>query len=156
MQAKAQHIRGFLQGSDAVAALLLELRRREALLERVRSLLPASVARHCTQATLEEGQLTLSCDSPAWVDRLRFLSPQFLPALAEQGEPVETCRVRALPMSVASRPAADQSPAPGSGTPVAATGAGSVLALEQTAAALGDTPLAASLRRLAGSLRCLR
>lgn len=158
MQAKAQHIRGFLQGSDAVAALLLELRRREALLERVRSLLPASIARHCTQATLEDGQLTLSCDSPTWVDRLRFLSPQFLPTLAEQGEPVATCRVRAQPISGAIQDAAQQSPPFESANPGNATGAqsGAVRALEDTAAALGDTPLAASLRRLAGSLRCVR
>ena len=158
MQAKAQHIRGFLQGSDAVAALLLELQRREALLERVRSLLPASIAPHCTQATLEHGQLTLSCDSPTWVDRLRFLSPQFLPALAEQGEPVATCRVRAQPLSGARQEAAQQSPTLGSGDRgnVTATKSGAITALEDTAAALGDTPLAASLRRLAGSLRCVR
>ncbi len=150
MQAKARHIRGFLQGSDAVAALLLELSRRDALLERVRSLLPSSLARHCVQATLEDGQLTLSCDSPAWVDRLRFLSPQFLPLLAEllaeQGEAVETCRVRAQPVVLATREGADLRPAPSAGM-------GAARVLEQTADALGDRPLAASLRRLARSLR---
>ncbi|MCG6943029.1 MAG: DUF721 domain-containing protein [Thiohalocapsa sp.] len=153
MQSSARHIRGFLQGSDAVTALLLELQRREALLERIRSLLPASVAGHCTQATLDDGRLTLICDSPAWVDRLRFLSPQFLPALAEllaeQGEAVDTCRVRARPCAPAPQKMAERCPLPGAGS-------SAVQAVEQTAAALGDTPLAASLRRLAGSLRCSR
>jgi hypothetical protein len=146
MQVNARHIRGFLQGSDAVAALLLELQRRDALLARVRSLLPASIAGHCTQATLEDGCLTLRCDSPAWVDRLRFLSPQFLPALAAQGDAVESCRVRALPVVPAAHPPTEVRLA-GRGDSAAAR------AMEQTADALGDTALAESLRRLAGSLR---
>ena len=145
MQPNARHVRGFLKGSDAVSALLLELQRREALLGRVRSLLPASVARHCTQATVEDGRLTLICDSPAWVDRLRFLSPQFLVALAEAGVEVQDCRVRAQPALPASYGVVERHILPRPGT-------GAVRAVEQTAAAMGDTPLAASLRRLAGTL----
>jgi hypothetical protein len=145
MPSGARHIRGFLSGSDAAAALLLELRRREDLLARVRALLPANLARHCTQAMVEDRRLTLICDSPVWVDRLRFLSPQFLAALGADGIAVSDCRVRAQP--VAHRAATDPE------RPLPRPGSAAVQAVEQTAAAVGDTGLAASLRRLAGTLR---
>ncbi|WP_295881195.1 DUF721 domain-containing protein [uncultured Thiohalocapsa sp.] len=146
---RARHIRRFLHGSDAVSALLLELERREALLARVRALLPTSVAGHCTQATLDDGRLTLICDSPAWVDRLRFLSPQFLSALAGQGEAVSECRVRAQPAA----PMSGHAPAVRTAPPRSGADDAAARSLEQTAAALGDTPLAGSLHRLAATLR---
>jgi hypothetical protein len=150
MPPRARHVRRFLQGSDAAAALLAEIERRDALLSRVRALLPASVARHCTQASLDDGLLTLVCDSPAWVDRLRFLSPQFLPALATSGEAATACRVRAQPTpalaALEAGPRPDIPPA-ARATPEAAQ------TMQQTAAALGDTPLAGSLLRLAETLR---
>lgn len=150
MPPRARHVGRLLQGSDAAAALLAEIERRDALLSRVRALLPACVARHCTQASIDEGLLTLVCDSPAWVDRLRFLSPQFLPALAASGEAVTECRVRAQPtpalVALEAGPCAESLPA-ARATPKAAQ------TMEHTAAALGDTPLAGSLRRLAETLR---
>ncbi|NBC14871.1 MAG: DUF721 domain-containing protein [Gammaproteobacteria bacterium] len=150
MPTRARHVRRFLQSSDAAAALLAEIERRDALLSRVRALLPASVARHCTQASLDEGLLTLVCDSPAWVDRLRFLSPQFLPALAAAGDAVTDCRVRAQPTP--ALPALAPTPRAGD-APEAPTTRQAAQTLEHTAAALGDTPLAGSLRRLAETLR---
>lgn len=145
MPSGARHVRGFLRRSDAAAALLLELQRREELLARVRSLLPANLARHCMQATIEDGRLTLICDAPAWVDRLRLISPQFLAALVADGADVRGCRVRAQP--VAHRAA------PRPGGPLPRPGSAAVQAVEQTAGAIGHNDLAASLRRLAGTLR---
>ncbi|MGD2019637.1 MAG: DciA family protein [Thiohalocapsa sp.] len=146
------HVRRFLHRSDAISALLLELERRDAVLSRIRSLLPASVARHCTQAILEDGRLTLICDSPVWVDRLRFLSPQFLPALAEplapKGEVVSECRVRAQPSAFPSELAKT-----GNADTSHRAGMAAARTVEQTAAALGDSALAESLRRLAATLR---
>ncbi|WP_295543539.1 DUF721 domain-containing protein [uncultured Thiohalocapsa sp.] len=150
MPLRARHVCRFLQGSDAVVALLAEIERRDALLAHVRSLLPATVARHCTQATLDEGQLTLICDSPAWVDRLRFLSPQFLPALAARGRAVTACRVRVQPQVVAA-PAVARAHAAGDSPRAVNPDAARVV--EQYASVLGDSPLAASLCRLAATLR---
>ncbi len=162
MEPTTRHVRRFLHGSDAVTALLHEVERREALLARVRALLPESVARHCSQAMLDDGRLALVCDSPAWVDRLRFLAPQLLPALSEPGAAVSACQVHARPApAIGSRSepngVPDRQHNPGTSALRGAAGAGAasaaVQALEQTAATLGDTPLAASLRRLAVTLR---
>jgi hypothetical protein len=147
VQPNARHIRRFLCSSDAVSALLQELSRREALLARLCSLMPASVARHCTQATIEDGRLTLCCDSPAWVDRLRFLSPQFLAALTEEGETVSECRVRAMPDPTRAAERAAHLPRPPAARPETAA------AIARAADDLGATPLAESLRRLADTLR---
>jgi hypothetical protein len=146
MPLEAQHVRRFLHGSDALSALLTELQRREALLQRVRALMPVSVARHCTGATLEDGRLTLCCASPAWVDRLRFLSPQLVAALVQAGEPVDACRVHARPSAV-SRPV--QSGKAAADRP----GPDSVAAVEQAAQVHGNSPLGDSLQRLARTLR---
>jgi hypothetical protein len=147
VQPNARHVRRFLCSSDAVSALLEELSRREALLARLRSLLPAAVGRHCTQATIEDGRLTLCCDSPAWVDRLRFLAPELLAALAAEGAAVRECRVRALPDPTQSSDQAASTSQPGAARPEAAA------AVARAADALGASPLAESLRRLADTLR---
>jgi hypothetical protein len=149
MRPDDRHVRRYLHASEAVSALLAEVQRRDALLERVRTLLPESIARHCTQATIEDGCLTLIVDSPAWVDRLRFLSPQFLPALARDADAVQDCRVRVQPAVV---PRAGWHAATG-GLGRSGVGSNAIQAVEQAAEALGDSGLAISLRRLAATLR---
>jgi hypothetical protein len=136
-----------LQASAAVAALLADLQRREALLVRVRGALPQPVADHCVQATLENGHLTLVVDSPVWVDRLRLLAPQLCNDLApELAETIQDFRVRAQPtlqLRVESQVARWYR---GSASPNA------VRSVEAAAAALGNSPLAHSLRRLDNTL----
>jgi hypothetical protein len=139
-----RHIRGHLRRSEAVAALLDEIERRERLLAVIRATVPAALAAHCRQAGLEAGRLTLLVDSPVWVDRLRFLSPQFIDALTANGVEVRECRVRAAP---GDAPIGDDRP-PGARpapSPVARN------CLEQAAAAIGDGDLGRSLMRLARS-----
>lgn len=152
-----RHIRGHLQASAAISALLADLQRQEALLERVRAALPDPMAGHCVQATLEDGHLTLVVDSPVWVDRLRFLAPQLSVKLsgrlstdpdppADEADAIRDCRVRAQPALQlgAARPAPRWYR--GGASPDA------VRSVESAAAALGTSPLADSLRRLAKTL----
>jgi hypothetical protein len=110
------HIRGHLRASQPIAALLDEIERREQLLSEIRAHLPADIAKHCHQASLLAGELTLCVDSPVWVDRIRFLRSELIASLAHAGIEVETCRVRVLPSGAqsvprhpppASRPAAE-------------------------------------------------
>lgn len=148
-----RHVRGHLRRSEPVAALLDEVERRERMLATIRGAVPTALARHCRQVSLDAERLTLFVDSPAWVDRLRFLSPQIVDALNPDGTTpgvvIRECRVRVLPgylvgadlhPSVASRRR-------GPSSEVAAD------CLEQAAASLGDSPLATSLRRLARNFR---
>jgi hypothetical protein len=150
-----RHIRGHLQASAAISALLADLQRREALLESVRAVLPDPMAGHCVQATLEDGHLTLVVDSPVWVDRLRFLAPQLSVKLsgrlstdspADEADAIRDCRVRAQP----ALQLGTSRPAPrwyrGGASPDA------VRSVESAAAALGTSPLADSLHRLAKTL----
>jgi hypothetical protein len=144
MAGAVRHIRRHLRHSEAVAALLDELERRERLLAVIRDTVPAALAAHCRQAGLEAGRLTLLVDSPVWVDRLRFLSPQFVDAITASGVKVVECRVRAAPgLTTGAGPTPVGTRLPRS--PVAAR------CLEQAAASLGDGALARSLARLAHS-----
>lgn len=96
------HIRRHLRASQPISALLDEIEQRERLSSALRQRLPADLARHCCQAALSAGELTLFVDSPVWVDRFRFLCPELIGsdlvkrvALAETE--VTTCKVRVLP-----------------------------------------------------------
>jgi hypothetical protein len=141
MPNRTPHIRGFLQQSDALSAIVEEIQRRERLLAQVRRMLPDAVQLHCRQATLEAGRLTLSVDSPAWIDRLRFLSPQLMDALKRQGVEVCECRLRVIP---------DQGPlAALSEHAIARPGPTVARHLNRAADCIGSPALAESLRRLA-------
>jgi hypothetical protein len=140
----ARHVRRYLRGSDAVAALLSELQRRDELLQRVRDAIPEAFRPHCKQASLRDGLLHLSVDSPVWVSRLKFLAPQLVDDLRTVDLPVDDYRVRALP-ETATAPAVGRNTATFS-PPFAADH------LTQAADAIADRELADSLRRLADSL----
>jgi hypothetical protein len=156
----ARHIRGFLRNSTATAALLDEIKKRDDLLEQVRLAMPAAIRSHCKQASIRDGQLTLSVDSPAWVARLKLHSPQLLDALADAladtplaetplakpGDRITAgeCRVRVLPEQplIAKTNAAQSMPF----YPNAARH------LLQASECVASPELAESLKRLAGSL----
>ncbi len=151
-----QHISGHLRASAAVGALLQDLQRREALLRQVQRALPEALARHCIHASLDEGNLSLVVDSPVWVDRLRFLVPQLIAnldprlaaGLAERStDPIQGWRVRARPLPRLDIDEVEPRWYRGS------TGPEAISAVESAAAALGTTPLADSLRRLAKTLQ---
>lgn len=102
MAKSTAHIRRHLRASEPIAALLDEIERREQLLSDLRQHLPADLAKHCRQAALSAGELTLFVDSPVWVDRFRFLCPELIgsgliPSLASIATEVTTCKVRVLP-----------------------------------------------------------
>lgn len=144
MPAKARHVRRYLRGTDAVAALLNELQRRDELLQRVRDAIPEALRAHCKQASLRDGLLSLSVDSPAWVSRLKFLAPQLVDDLRKVDLAVNDCHVRALPEAALGR--AEDRKAATFSPPAAAD------LLIQAADAIADPELASSLRRLANSL----
>jgi hypothetical protein len=144
MNDRTKHIRGFLTKSDAVAALLEEIRRRNDLLARIRRRLPPVIEGHCRQATLQAERLTLFVDSPLWVDRLRFVSPQLVKDLGDDGIQVAECRVRVAPEGMPRIQPASSVPAGAS--------PGAVMQLERAADCIANPALAESLRRLARSL----
>lgn len=107
MAKSTAHIRRHLRASQPIAALLDEIERRERLLSELRLRLPADLAKHCSQAALSEGELTLFVDSPVWVDRFRFLCPELIGSVLINGQAaadaeVKACKVRVLPPSLHS------------------------------------------------------
>lgn len=102
MAKSTAHIRRHLRASQPIAALLDEIEQREQLLSDLRQRLPADLAKHCCQAALSAGELTLFVDSPVWADRFRFLCPELIGSglisgLAPGETEVATCKVRVLP-----------------------------------------------------------
>ncbi|MGD8207783.1 MAG: DciA family protein [Thiohalocapsa sp.] len=140
-----RHIRGHLRSASAVSALVDEIERREALLQKVRSLLPAPLCDRCRQAACNDGLLVLSVESPAWVSRFRLYSPRLLDALRQRDVIVNDCQVRALP----ARPVDTPEP-PARRPAISGTAAAHLV---DAAACVADAALAESLTRLAA--RCL-
>ncbi|TVQ86127.1 MAG: DUF721 domain-containing protein [Chromatiaceae bacterium] len=138
------HLRGHLRKNEAIAALLIEIEQREALLSTIRAALPAPLAGHCQQAAVAAGRLTLIVDSPVWVDRLRFIAPQLIDAVRRTGAEVATCRVRAVPLVGPPNASGRADEAGHSFTPTLAA-----TCLRQAAADVGDSALGQALRRLA-------
>lgn len=145
MPKSTSHIRRHLRASQPIAALLDEVERREQLLSEIRTHLPADIARHCHQASLLAGELTLCVDSPVWVDRVRFLCSELIASLAPAGIEVETYRVRVLPRGVRSVP---RHPPPVS-SPAVERARGSPDGNEA-----GRSELSLALERLARTLGC--
>ncbi|MEA1048723.1 DciA family protein [Lamprobacter modestohalophilus] len=107
MAKSTAHIRRHLRASQPIAALLDEIERRERLLSELRLRLPADLAKHCSQAALSAGELTLFVDSPVWADRFRFLCPELIGSVLINGPAavdaeVKACKVRVLPPSLNS------------------------------------------------------
>lgn len=143
-----------VQHSPPFAALSAALRQRERLLTAVRALLPAEVRVHCVGATREGTQLTLIAETSVWATRLRFATPPLLAAYAQRGDPLTKVQVRILPPTPLRAAAADL--APGAGPPrprLTVPGPAVTAQIEELAAGMPDDPLAASLVRLAQTLR---
>jgi len=130
---------------EAVVAELLKRRQHElALEERVKQALPPSLAAHVTVADGRPPELTLMATSGAAAALLRHRAPDLLRALMQDGREFTGIRVR-----VQARPAARTRANPS----IKQIDSLSAAALQAKAAELGDSPLAAALRRLAARAR---
>jgi hypothetical protein len=78
----------------SLASLGERLSAQQALLERIRPLLPAPLEDHCVWAILRDSDLTLLVDSPAWANRLRYLVPQLKQQLLRHGLQVRNIRIK--------------------------------------------------------------
>jgi hypothetical protein len=132
-----------LHTASALQRLHGQRKEQEALLGRVRPLLPPALAAHCVAALVKGERLVLFADSPVWSSRLRFCGGEVAAALLSQGlfrsPPKVEIRIHLAP----SQPVADPA-----GRRPARLSARTARLLDETAAAVADPDLAAALRRL--------
>ncbi|HHC71261.1 MAG TPA: DUF721 domain-containing protein [Thiotrichales bacterium] len=148
MANRPQPLGNLLNASGGIHRLLEQARAQQALLGRVRALLPAPLDRHCVAALERKGQLLLYTDSPAWSSRLRFHSRALERRLRADGLPVGRIRVR---VSLPDRPRGD-SPPPVSG-PGRTLSRENAALIRTVAGGIRDHGLRAALERLAGRER---
>ena len=134
-------IRRLLGTQGVLKQLQNQLARQQALTEQVRSMLPAPLNEHLSAAVLIDEKLSLLVASPVWASRLRFLAPQLMRQLRQQGLALSQIQPRIIPENPLARrqrslqPARKPSP-------------GSAEALRQAADAMEPGPLQEALRRL--------
>ncbi|MEJ2452557.1 MAG: DciA family protein [Candidatus Thiodiazotropha sp.] len=133
-------IQKLLNAQGTLTQLHKQLAQQERLAQQVRALLPSPLDEQLLAAVLNGRVLSLLVSSPVWASRLRYLAPQLLRQLRQQGLPVEQLRPRILPArSDAKRPARHHRPGL---SPESAN------VLRQAADALEAGPLQEALRRL--------
>ena len=133
-------IQNLLSASGTLAQLQKALVQQQQLLREIRSLLPAPLDLQLKAAVLNGRVLTLLVSSPVWASRLRYLAPQLLRQLGQQGLLVEQVRPRIAPLQGISRQ-------PG-GRRLASLSPASADSLMQTADAIEAGPLRDALIRL--------
>ena len=151
--ASSSSIGTLLRQGAPFAALGAALRQRDRLLAEVRALLPAELRAHCVGATREGERLTLTTEASVWAARLRFAVPPLLAAYAQRGAPLTKVQVRVLPPTPLRAAGAELTPEAAPRARLTVPGPAVTDQLEALAAGQPDDPLAASLARLAQTLR---
>jgi len=94
MPFKPRRVQQLLAQNDTLKTIYLQTQQQKKLLAEVRKTLPSQMARHCSAATLNGTVLTLLTDSPVWVSKMRFQSPNLLTALRSQHPGIASISVR--------------------------------------------------------------
>jgi hypothetical protein len=123
-----------------LAQLKRSLERQQMLLAQVRKSLPPPLDKQLLGATLNDGRLSLWVDSPAWASRLRYMAPQLLRQLRQQGLAIDHLRPLIVPQKSPTRKRGGRRPA--------SLSRDNAKLLLQTAEALEAGPLQEALRRL--------
>jgi hypothetical protein len=138
---KPQSLGSFFRTDSHLRALLEQLQGQNELLQQVQAQLPEALRPHCHAAHIQDGQLVLFTDSPAWVMRLRFSTAQILTALRTTRPNLRGMRVRVqLPQRRSRRPQGR-----------ARLSEDARRHLRETADGLDNGPLQAALERLSRS-----
>lgn len=91
---KPQSLGTFFRNDRHLRALLEQLHGQSDLLLQVQAQLPEPLRPHCHATHVQDGQLVLFTDSPAWVMRLRFCTAQILAGLRTSQPNLRGVRVR--------------------------------------------------------------
>jgi len=135
-----QRIQKLLNTQGLLAQLKKQLAQQQTLLEQVRASLPSPLNEQLLSAVLNSRTLTLLVHSPVWASRLRYLAPQLLRQLRQQGLVIEQIRPRIVPAQGAKRQTQARQPV--------VLSPHSAESLRQAADALKHGPLQEALRRL--------
>jgi hypothetical protein len=128
----------FLGNDSHLRRLAKQAMANTELLQTVQGCLPSPLHQHCHAAHIQDGQLVLFTDSPAWVMRFRFSTPQILEELRKTRPNLRGVRVR-VQLTQQSRPRARRRPLLSQGTRDI---------LRETAADVDNPGLKAALERL--------
>jgi hypothetical protein len=135
-----RHLHQIIAGESAMAELLQRRQREVALEQRIKKALPRSLAACVAVADARSPELTLSATSGAAAALLRQRTPELLRALTD-----EVCEFTGIRVRVQARGVAPFAANPSRKQLDAQIAAKLVAAAGQ----LGDSPVAAALRRLA-------
>jgi hypothetical protein len=145
------HIREVLESNRLIRRHLEQRDRELALFGMVSDRLPDALRRHCRDATLADGVLTLYVDSPAWSTRARFAMDELARSLRKEGVVKVVTQVRLEPVGAAMPKPMGQSQEEGAanGEVGAKLSSHAITHILSAADGLSDPVLADLLRRLA-------
>ena len=135
-----QSVQKLLNNPATLGQLRRQLEAQQSLADQVRQFLPAPLDEQLRGAVLTGRRLALLVNSPVWASRVRYLAPQLLRQLRQQGLVLDQIVPRILPEQTKARPR----PLPR----IRPLSAKNAEILSQTAESLESGPLQEALRRL--------
>jgi hypothetical protein len=97
VKSKPRRLDLLLKQSKPLKQLLLDCQQHTELLQLVKSRLPDPLCEHCCFARINQRELALAVDSPAWSSRLRFMQRGLLQELTSLGIEVTSLKVSVQP-----------------------------------------------------------
>ncbi len=89
-----QALDNLLQRQPGLAARAIQATENNALIDVLRTLLPADLAAHALAAQQQRGHLLVTADSAAWSGRLRYALAAVLPQLQQRWPDISVVRLR--------------------------------------------------------------
>ena len=136
-----KRVKQYFASDSALSSLQARLTAQDTLKLRVQKLLPAPIDEQIENAVMHSRTLTLWVNSPVWASRLRYLAPQLLRQLKQEGIILDRIQPRIQVQEV-------QRPFRRRPSRKIQLSSGSAEVLRQTADALQDRPLREALMRL--------
>ncbi|MCU7810154.1 MAG: DUF721 domain-containing protein [Candidatus Thiodiazotropha sp. (ex Notomyrtea botanica)] len=126
---------------SALTLLGKQLSNQKVLAEQIKALLPSPLNEHIHGAVMHTRTLSLFVNSPVWASRLRYLAPELLRQLRQQGLIIDRVRTKIVAQEASKTNRR-------SGWKRLSLSEKSAEILRQTAVALEDKPLREAMLRL--------
>ncbi len=136
-----KRVKQYLASDTTLTSLKARLAAQKTLKEQVKKLLQPPIDEQIENAVMHSRTLTLWVNSPVWASRLRYLAPQLLRQLKQEGLILDRIQPR-VQVRESHKPSKRQM------TRKAQLSPGSAEALRHTADSLQDRPLREALIRL--------
>lgn len=129
---------------DALQRIQLNLNKQKVLTQRIKSILPNGLDKHCLHVTLSDKKLTLYTDSSMWASKFLYLRKTIMSQGAQQiNQPIQSFKVKVMATEKFTAPP----------VPLLKPSSGTLQNMSKGCSSIKDEKLKDSLTRLIATLK---